>query len=88
MQKIISVEHLKSVANRDNGDFVQFYLLLAGGILRSGKRISYRPKEEKNWLIINEIDDTYLELPDEDLSGNTFIVEAINKGLLFLSDIP
>lgn len=87
MEKVISIDHLKSIAYRDNGDFVQFDLILAGGLAKSGKRISYRPKEEKNWLIINEIDDSYQELLDRNLAKRTLIVEAIEKGTLFLSEI-
>jgi len=87
MKKIISIKHLKTLAYRENGDFVQFYLLLAGGMARSGKRISYRPKEEKNWLIINEIDDSYQELTDRNFSKKTLIAEAIENGAFFLSNI-
>ncbi|MDP9047889.1 MAG: hypothetical protein M3N14_07115 [Bacteroidota bacterium] len=85
MQKVTSIEHLKHLAYRENGEFVQFYIFLAGGIARSGKMISYRPKETKNWLIINEIDDSYQELLDKNLSKRTLIVEAIDKGAFFLS---
>ena len=75
------------MANRENGDYVQFYIFLAGGIARSGKMISYRPKERKNWLIIDEIDDSYQELVDKNLDKRTSIVAAIEKGAFFFSDI-
>jgi hypothetical protein len=88
MQKITSIEKLKKLAYRENGDFVEFYLLLAGGLARSCKRISYRPTEEKNWLIINEIDDSYQELIDRNFSKKTLIVEAIKNGTFYLSDMP
>ena len=87
MQKVTSIEHLKQLAFLENGDFVQFYIFLAGGIARSGKMISYRPTETKNWLIINEIDDSYQELVDRNLSKRTSIVEAIEKGAFFYSNI-
>jgi len=87
MQKVTSIEHLKQLAYRENGDFAQFYIFLAGGIARSGKMISYRPTETKNWLIINEIDDSYQELIDKSLSKRTSIVEAIENGAFFYSDI-
>jgi hypothetical protein len=87
MEKVTSIDQLKTLANRINGDFVEFYLLLAG-VARSSKRISYRPNEKKNWLIINEIDDAYQELIDKNLSKKTLIVEAIEKGAFFLSDMP
>lgn len=87
MEKITSTEQLKTLANNENGDFIEFYILLAG-LAISSKRISYRPNEEKNWLIINEIDDSYQELIDKDLSKKTLIVEAIEKGSLYLPDMP
>ena len=87
MEKVTSIEQLKTLAYRENGDFVEFFLLLAG-IARSSKRISYRPKEEKNWLIINEIDSFYQELLDKNLSKRTLIVEAIEKGAFFISEMP
>jgi hypothetical protein len=86
MEKVTSVEHLKQLAYRENGDYVQFYIFLAGGIARSGKMISYRPKEKKNWVIINEIDDSYQALIDKSLSKRTHIVEAIENGAFFYSD--
>lgn len=88
MKQITSIEDLKRAAFRENGDFVEFYILLAGGIARSSKRISYRPNEEKNWLIINEIDNSYQELLDKNLSKRTLIIEGIEKGAFFLSDMP
>jgi hypothetical protein len=87
MQLVTSIDQLKNLANRDNGDFVQFYMLLAGGIAKSGKTISYRPNEDKNWLIINEIDNSYQKLQDGNLSKKTLIVEAIDKGAFFVSAI-
>ena len=88
MIKITSLYQLKDLAYRDNGDFVEFYIFLAGGIARSCKRISYRPNEKKQWLIINEIDNSYQELNELILTTKTNIIEAINKGALYLSDFP
>lgn len=87
MIQINSITQLKEVAYKHNGDFIEFYLYLANGLARSCKRISYRPNESKEWLIINEIDDSYQELKDRNLSMNTPIVEAINKGAFYLNDI-
>ena len=86
MEKLISVDHLKQLAYRENGDYVQFYIFLAGGIARSGKMISYRPEHYKNWIIIHEIDDSYQELIDKSLSRRTSIVVAIEEGAFFYSD--
>jgi hypothetical protein len=88
MKKITSLEQLKTLAYRENGDFVEFYLLLAGGLARSSKRISYRPSESKNWLILNEVDNSYQELIDKNISKKTLIVKAIEKGAFYLSDMP
>ena len=87
MEQITSIEHLKKVAYKENGDFVEFCLLLAGGIAKSSKRISYRPNEKKQWLIVNEIDDSYQELLDKSLSRRTRIPKGIVNGAFFLSDI-
>jgi hypothetical protein len=88
MQQISSLEHLKHIAYKENGDFVEFYLLLADGLARSCKRISFRPNEHKQWLIINEIDNSYQELFEKNLAKKTPIVEGINKGAFFLSNMP
>jgi hypothetical protein len=88
MIKVNSISHLKELAYNANGDFVEFNLYLANGLARSCKRISYRPDETKEWLIINEIDNSYQELKDVNLSKKTPIVEAIDKGVFYLLDIP
>ncbi len=88
MQQISSLKQLKHHAFKENGDFVEFYLFLVGGLARSCKRISYRPNENKQWLVINDIDDTFQELLEKDLSKKTLIVESIEKGAFYLSDMP
>jgi hypothetical protein len=86
--QITSLDQLKELAFRENGDFVEFYIFLAGGIARSCKRISFRPNEKKQWLIINEIDDSYQELHEKSLLAQTNIISAINNSALFLSNFP
>jgi hypothetical protein len=88
MIQVSSIKQLRQLAYKQNGDLVNFYLSLAGGIARTSKRISYRPNEKKQWLIINEIDNSYQELLDKNLSKKTLIVEAIEKGSFYLSDMP
>ncbi len=88
MIQVTSIEQLKKLAYKPNGDFVEFYLFLANGMARSCKRISFRPSDKKQWSIINEIDDSYQELQDSNLSKKTNIVEGINKGCFFLSTLP
>ncbi len=87
MIQISSIQHLKELAFQENGDFIHFDILLAGGLAISSKRISYRPTEEKQWLIINEIDESFQELLERNLSKRTSIVEAINKKALYLSEM-
>ena len=87
MIKVNSISHLKELAYRDNGDFIEFYLFLANGLAKSCKRISYRPTESKEWLIINEIDNSYQELKEINLSKKTSIMKAIEKGAFYLIDI-
>jgi hypothetical protein len=82
---IKSVEQLKQESYRENGDFVHFYIRLAGGLARSSKRMSYRP-EESTFLIINEIDESYQEVPEMRLPIDTMISETINKECLFCND--
>ena len=86
MEKVTSVEHLKKLAYREDGEYIEFYIILAGGLARSCKRISYQPNNPKNWLIYNEIDDSFQELLDRNLSRYTMIVEAIEKGAFYLAD--
>lgn len=87
MMEITSIQQLKNLAYKKNGDFIEFYIFLAGGIARSCKRISYRPEESKQWLITNEIDDSYQELLEHNLSVKTNIVEAIKNKAFFLSNL-
>ena len=79
---IQSLEQLKKLAFNDNGDFVEFYILLAGGLAKSSKRISYYPESDE-FLIINEIDNSFQKVNSEEIAKETNIVEAIEKNCLF-----
>ncbi len=79
---IESLEQLKKLAFNENGDFVNFYILLAGGLAKSSKRISYYPESDE-FLIINEIDDSFQIVKSEEIGIETNIVEAIAKNCLF-----
>lgn len=83
---IASLDQLKKEAYRKNGDFVHFQVILAGGLAKSSKRISFRP-EQNEFLIINEIDESYQEIAESDLSENTILIEAISKNCLIKSEI-
>jgi hypothetical protein len=82
-QKIQSLEELKEAA----GNGADFFILLAGGIARSSKYISYDPTEDKFW-IWNMIDDSEQSLLAKNVMkkqhGN--IGEAIQKGCFFKDD--
>lgn len=79
---ITSIDQLKQEAYRENGDFIDFQVVLAGGLAISSKRISYRP-DNNEFLIINEIDESFQELSESDLNENTILIEAISKNCLF-----
>lgn len=88
MKRVKSIQDLKTLAYRENGDFVHFDLYLAGGLARSSKRISYRPNQSNPWLIIHEIDESFQELSDLNLLKKTQIPEAIINECFYLSKMP
>lgn len=79
--RIESLDQLKKEAYRDNGDFVDFYIFLAGGLVKSSKRISYRP-ELSQFLIIHEIDESYEEITESNIGIHSNLIEAISKNCL------
>lgn len=79
--KITSIDQLKELSSTSNGDFVDFFILF-GGVARSSKRILYHQGSDE-FSIINEIDDSCQEVKSNDLSQETLLVEAINRGILF-----
>ena len=81
---IASIEQLKKEAYRENGDFVDFQIILAGGLAMSSKRISYRP-ENNEFLIINEIDESFQEVPEHELNKETILLKAISMDCLIKS---
>jgi len=79
---IESLEQLKRLSYNKNGDFVEFFILLAGGLARSSKRISYNPNSDQ-FSIINEIDDSFQEVHSTKIESETNLLEAISKNSLF-----
>lgn len=78
---VTSMEHLKKLCDR-NGR-AEFYILLAGGLCRSGKAIHY-DTQAKKFEIYNEIDETWQRgLTEKDLYKKTMIPEAIEKAAMF-----
>lgn len=82
---IISLSDFKEKAFRKDGDFVNFNILLAGGIAISRKRVSYRPDEDK-FLIIHEIDESYEEIASCELAEKSNFIEAIKYNALILTE--
>ena len=80
---VTSMEHLKKLCNR-NGR-AEFYIILAGGLCRSGKGIHY-DIQTKKFEINNEIDETWQSnLTEKALYKKTMIPEAIEKGAMFFT---
>lgn len=82
---VTSIDHLKQLAFRENGDHVHFYILLAGGLARSSKRISYRPNS-REFLIIHEIDESDEDVYEDELGVRTNLVEAIENQKMYCCD--
>lgn len=80
-QLVSSINHLKQLCNI-NGR-AEFYIILAGGLCRSGKQIHYDDLSGK-FEIYNEIDDTWqCDLSEKQLYSKTMIPEAIEKSSMF-----
>lgn len=79
-----SLKHLKELANNERGDMEDFYILLAGGLSRSWKRIFY-DDEFDEFSIINEIDESYQEFSSSEIEIRTNLIYAINSKALFKS---
>jgi hypothetical protein len=77
-----NLEHLKLLSNNKNGDFEDFYILVANGLARSSKRILYSPDFDE-FSLIHEIDESYQEVHSSKIDIETNLVEAINNGTLF-----
>ncbi|QSE98781.1 hypothetical protein [Fulvivirga lutea] len=83
--KVRNFNHLKELASK-NDDMQHFYVILAGGLAKSGLRISYH-RDSDTFDIIHEIDESHVELNSLELLNNFFFKEAIFNNCLFLSEI-
>ncbi|TKB98022.1 hypothetical protein [Pedobacter cryotolerans] len=78
---VTSIEHLKELC--DINGRAEFYILIAGGLCRSGKQIHFDNKS-KRFEVYNEIDETLQSgLSEKQLHFKTLIPEAIEKSALF-----
>jgi uncharacterized protein (UPF0248 family) len=82
--KIKNILHFKELANNENEDFEDFYIVIADGLARSSKRILYRPEDDE-FSIIHEIDESFQECNSSELGQKTNFIEAIAKGALYKS---
>lgn len=73
-----SLDELKKICEDEQ---MEFFIYLAGGLLRSSKSISYDSSTDL-WYVFNEIDDTEVTCKTKDLDKRTNIVEAIDNKCL------
>lgn len=79
-KKIESIEELKKECN--NESYTDFFMLLAGGIVRSSKEIMY-DKDDNIFHVLHNIDDCYEELTEKELIKNTNIGNAIKNNAFY-----
>ncbi|MCH7398896.1 hypothetical protein MM236_12900 [Belliella sp. DSM 107340] len=78
---VLSIDHLKELC--DINGRAEFYIILAGGLSRSGKEIHY-DKISGKFEIYNEIDEIWQsDLSENELYSKTMIPEAIEKSSMF-----
>lgn len=80
MRQIKTIEELKERAT-DNQ--IDCFISLAGGLAKSSKTVEFMTDENKFW-IHNDIDGSEQTLTAEELSTESNIGEAIQKGALYL----
>lgn len=79
--KVKNLEHLKELANNKNGDFEDFYIILANGLAKSSKRILYSPELDE-FSLIHEIDESYQEFNSSEIETKTNLITAIKAQAL------
>lgn len=80
MRQIKTIEELKELAKDKQADC---FISLAGGLARSSKTVEFMTDENK-FLVYNDIDGSDQTLTAEELSTESNIGEAIQKGALYL----
>lgn len=80
-----SIEHLKELC--DIYGRAEFYILIAGGLCRSGKQIHF-DKKSNRFEIYNEIDETWQRgISEKQLHLRTMIPEAIEKSSMYFCGV-
>lgn len=79
MRKVKDLKELRKLCRKEDGEdfFISF------GIARSSKHISY---DGNFWYIYNEIDDSEQTLTTRELKRETNLIEALDKGALYMYD--
>jgi len=77
-----NLKHLISLSSNPNGDFEDFYILVANGLGRSSKRILYHP-EYNEFSLIHEIDESFQEVHVSEIGKKTNLIQAIKAKTLF-----
>ena len=76
---IQSIEELKEICLSQQGGYVDFFIVLAGGSARSSKQVSHNANSD-TFSVIDEIDFSYQDdLTAEELRNETLIVQAIEQ---------
>tara|TARA_B110000046_G_scaffold159157_1_gene171508 strand:- start:190 stop:444 length:255 start_codon:yes stop_codon:yes gene_type:complete len=82
MIRVENIQHLKQLAHKSNGYFVNFQIVLAGGLVTSSKRIQFNSDLDQ-FSIINEIDESFQEVKSDQLGVQTNLIETMRKNALF-----
>lgn len=85
MKKIASVKELNSIFKEvGEGEPLDFFMCLSGGI-RSSKSICLIDEKDMVYSVINEVDDSEIELSDKDFYNSeiTNIGKAMQKGAFY-----
>ena len=80
--RVKNLEHLKELAFNENGDFEDFYILLANGLAKSSKRMIFHPEFDE-FSLINEIDESYQEFSTSEIATKTNLISAMQAKVLF-----
>lgn len=83
MDRILTIEQLKSLASTDQG--VACHISLAGGLVRSSKHVWFNKNQ---FTVYNEIDGSEQKLTEKELMNkeNTNVGYALQKGALYRDD--
>lgn len=82
---VTSIEHLKELC--DINGRAEFYILITGGLCRSGKQIHFDNKSNR-FEIFNEVDETWQSsVSEKQLHSKTMIPEAIEKSAMYFCGV-